>query len=446
MSGVLLTPPDPAGENKPKVLLVDGGHIVEYQPQWPAWVRQFVAVFLVIGTVLGLVLLGPIAQILISSFLIALLMYFPVRFLSRRLRLSYKLAVALLYLLLIGLLIISIVSIIPVVTRAVNDLNRSATQVFNNTVTYFRVYAPNGQPDYLSAQGLVIRTPENSGLFSAAGFIFDVNSVFRPLREAILAPQRTTTTPTSVQANSLLSSGLPNIDVQSIFNFLTGTLGGIVGSITGIASTGLLALFISFLILIELPTYERGLLKTIPSIYHRELGLLTAKVMRVWAGFFRGQLIVGLIIGLLTWVQLAVMGIPAALPLAILVAIISLIPNIGGIIALLPLGLVPLLQGSTTLTSMSNVTLSLFVVGINLIISQVIWNIVAPSIIGDALNLPLPVIIIGVFLGAAIGGIVGAFLIAPILGMLRVIVMYLVMKIAQQDPFPGETWEYSKAK
>jgi predicted PurR-regulated permease PerM len=426
------------GDDKPRVLTIEGGRIVEYQPQWAGWVRQFVAIFLVIGCVVGVILLGPIAQILIASFLIALLMYFPARFLSRRLRTRYKLAVALLYLLLIGALLISIVSVIPLVARAINDLNRSATQTFGNTITFFRTYAPNGRPDYLSAQGLALRTPENSGLFTVAGLTFDADPALRPIRDALLVPQRTAAT-APIQTTSLLPS-LPSIDIQSILGVLTGILGAILGGVTGLASTGVLALFISFLILIELPTYERGLLRMIPPVYHRELGLLTAKVMRVWAGFFRGQLIVGLIIGVLTWLQLALMGIPGAIPLAIIVAIISLIPNIGGIIALLPLAIVPLLQGSTTIAG-SNVTVALLVVGINLIISQIIWNVVAPSIIGDALNLPLPVIIIGVFLGAAIGGVVGAFLIAPILGMLRVIVMYLLMKIAQQDPFPGETWE-----
>ena len=135
MSGILLTPPDPIGDDRPRVLTVDGGHIVEYQPQWSAWIRQFVAILLVIGCIVGVILLGPIAQILITSLLIALLMYFPARFLSQRLHAPYKLAVALLYLVLIGILVIGIVSIIPLITRAVNDLNRSITQTFDQSIT-----------------------------------------------------------------------------------------------------------------------------------------------------------------------------------------------------------------------------------------------------------------------------------------------------------------------
>ena len=55
-----------------------------------------------------------------------------------------------------------------------------------------------------------------------------------------------------------------------------------------------------------------------------------------------------------------------------------------------------------------------------------------------AVSLPLPVIIIGIIVGTALGGALGAFLIVPILGTARVIVIYLMAKVRQRDPFPGE--------
>ena len=71
-------------------------------------------------------------------------------------------------------------------------------------------------------------------------------------------------------------------------------------------------------------------------------------------------------------------------------------------------------------------------------ISQIIWNAVAPKILGDALDLPLPVIIVGVFIGAAAGGVLGAFLVAPIMATMRVLIAYTWNKINLQDPYPGE--------
>jgi predicted PurR-regulated permease PerM len=77
-------------------------------------------------------------------------------------------------------------------------------------------------------------------------------------------------------------------------------------------------------------------------------------------------------------------------------------------------------------------------VGINLVISQVMWNVLAPKILGDALNLPMPVMIVGVFIGAAIGGILGAFLVAPIMSMVIVIFGYVIAKVSGLDPYPEE--------
>jgi predicted PurR-regulated permease PerM len=78
------------------------------------------------------------------------------------------------------------------------------------------------------------------------------------------------------------------------------------------------------------------------------------------------------------------------------------------------------------------------VTGINLVITQIIWNVVAPKILGDALQLPVVVIIVGVFVGAAVGGILGAFLATPLISTGWLFFNYLIRKIAQKDPFPGK--------
>ena len=102
--------------------------------------------------------------------------------------------------------------------------------------------------------------------------------------------------------------------------------------------------------------------------------------------------------------------------MAVVVGFISLIPTVCGIVALVPIAVTALLQGSTVFTDLPNGTFAVLVVAVNLLISLIIWNGVAPKILGDAVNLPLPILLVGVFVGAALGGILGAFLVAPILG------------------------------
>jgi predicted PurR-regulated permease PerM len=200
-------------------------------------------------------------------------------------------------------------------------------------------------------------------------------------------------------------------------------------------------------VLLDLPSLSRTLPNWIPPAYHRESVLLFGHVGSVWTGFFRGQALIAVIITILTLLQLTLMGVQNTVVVAVFVGIISLIPTLGGIIALIPVAGIGLLQGSTVFTTLSNGTFALLVVAVNLIISQIIWNVVAPKILGDAVNLPLPIIIIGIFIGTALGGILGAFLVTPIIGTVRVVVVYLLKKIGQQDPFPGQepTWTFETA-
>jgi predicted PurR-regulated permease PerM len=226
--------------------------------------------------------------------------------------------------------------------------------------------------------------------------------------------------------------------ILPLFGSVSQTVTSAIGSVTGFVGGFLLALFVSFLVLLDIPTTQRTLSRQIPPAYQREFALLVHKMVHVWNGFFRGQVLIGFSIGILTFLQLSWMGIPNAFILAVITGTISLIPTIGGIIALIPLSLIPLIQGSQTFPQVPHLIMALLVVGINLVISQIIWNVLAPKILGDALNLPLPVIIVGVFVGAAVGGVLGAFLVAPVLASGRVLLSYIWHKINLEDPFPGE--------
>jgi predicted PurR-regulated permease PerM len=391
----------------------------DYEPQWGQWTRQFITVLLVIATIYALTLLGSIIQILIFSFLIAFLLFVPARFIAHRTRLKFSGSVVIVYFLIIMFIILLVLNFVPSLVQSGRELTSTLERAYNDARTWLDDYTPD--------QGVI--TIANVQI-DIDPYVQQVRQLFTLLENEEDAP----TTPTSL--TELFPS--TNFNPAAIINFTTSVIAGLLGGITNLLSTLFLALFISFLILIELPTYQRQLLRNVPKPHRREFLLLINKIAHVWIGFFRGQVTLVIVIGVLTWLQLTVMGADSALALAVVVALVSLIPTIGGILALIPLAIVPLIGGSSVYTDMSNVTFALLVVGINLVISQVIWNVVAPKILGDAIALPVPVIILGVFIGAAVGGAIGAFLIVPILGTVRVIVSYLISKIQQRDPYPGE--------
>lgn len=390
------------------------------QWNWSPWVRQFVTVALVVACVYALTLLGPILSVLITTFLLSFLIFVPSRFIAKYTPLNYTGSVLIIFgviLLLIFVLVLVIAPSIAQVSRTIGTGLLTELQKFQQSIL---AWDPN----------------KGSYTYTLFGLLeIDLTAIVSQIREALLAADSKAAAGIAQQA---ILSNIPSLDVGQIVSTATRLITSLIGTFTTFFSTLFLGLFLSLLILMELPVYQKRLLSSGSPAFQRDIRLIGAKMMHVWQGFFQGQLLLAVIIGVITFLQLALMGVRGAVAISIIVAVISLIPTIGGIIALVPLGLVPLLQGSTVFTDLNNGTFALLVVGINLIISQIIWNGVAPKIMGDAVSLPLPVIIVGIIVGTALGGALGAFLIVPILGTVRVIVLYLMAKVMQRDPFPGE--------
>ncbi len=430
----------------------------DYQPQFPLWVRQVLALLMILVAIWVGNLIAPVLPMLTIAFLLAFVMFVPSRTLARRTPIPYTLSVLILYIVLILAIILLVVLVSPALIEGTNGLIVSLQNGLVQLVEIIRALDPQeavftffdfeldlseyvvllqtilqtsqAQIDEIISTGEVPLDPEGTG---------DELEATGAEPEPILTPEIIDETqpnePLRIQQAQLTE--LINL-ILSSFGSVTRTVTATITSVTGFFGNLLLAMFISFLILLDVPRMQRSLSRSIPEVYQREFAVLIRKIVRVWNGFFRGQVFIGFFIGFITWVQLTAMGISNAFILAVIVGTISLIPTIGGIIAIIPLGLIPLITGSTTFPELPNGIVALIVVGVNLVISQVIWNVIAPKILGDALDLPLAVIIIGVFVGAAVGGILGAFLVAPIMATGRVLLVYLFNKINLVDPYPNE--------
>lgn len=396
-----------------------------YQPQWDRYTKILVTLILLIAGVFALTLLAPVFQLLTISFVVAFLMYSPTRLLAR-LRIPWTAAVGLLYLLLVISTVFLVLLAAPALVRTVNSLVNS------------------GERAYVTLQQEMRGYRYADGVVEIFGTNIDLNPVIVPVRNFVLGSDSQSLAAQDDASNQPPASGIVQpIDLRQVLDgiinvagTLTNTVTTAIGGVVGFLSTMLLAIFISALILVDLPNNRQTLEKWIPPDYQREIRLMLRKIIYVWNGFFRGQVSIGIFVGLLTYIQLKLMGITNAEILAILTGLISLIPTIGGVIAMVPLGIVPLLQGSVVFTEINNLGVAVLVVVVNLVINQIIWNLIAPKILGDALELPLPVIIVGVFIGAAVGGVLGAFLVAPTMGTIRILVVYALNKLAGRDPFP----------
>ncbi|MEJ2560917.1 MAG: AI-2E family transporter [Anaerolineae bacterium] len=174
-----------------------------------------------------------------------------------------------------------------------------------------------------------------------------------------------------------------------------------------------------------------------PTPYRAEYIHLWNLVRRVWAAFFRGQLILGLMVGLIVGIGTAALGVPGALVLGILAGLLEALPNIGPILAAIPAVLLALLQGSSVL-SVSNLVFALIVALFYFVVQQLENSVIVPRLIGQALDLPPILVMAGVVVGASVGGILGAFMAAPLIATLRIVAIYAYNKILGRPPFPSE--------
>ncbi len=234
---------------------------------------------------------------------------------------------------------------------------------------------------------------------------------------------------------------LPSL--SSLFEYLTTglrTAGGIVQTAVGIASSVVSAAFRTFLlaVLIFFLTkdgvhFGAKINELILPPYRPEMEELGRRLDTVWKSFFRGQILLSLVVGFIVFIVTSLLGLPGALVLGLLAGVLEVIPNLGPVLALIPAVLVALVQGSNFLP-VSNLMFALIVVLVYTLIQQIENNYLVPRIMGQSLKLHPLFVLVGVVVGASFAGILGAFLAAPVLASLKVLGLYAHAKLIDQDP------------
>lgn len=147
---------------------------------------------------------------------------------------------------------------------------------------------------------------------------------------------------------------------------------------------------------------------------HEERGRrLLNRIEDSLGGWVRGQIILMFVIGILTYVGLTILGIPYAVPLAILAGFLEMLPNLGPTLSAIPAILIAAISVSPTMGA---------IVGVLYIIIQFVENnIVVPQIMKKAVGISPITSIVLILVGVRFGSIMGAILIIPAYIVLRVI-------------------------
>jgi predicted PurR-regulated permease PerM len=183
-------------------------------------------------------------------------------------------------------------------------------------------------------------------------------------------------------------------------------------------------LMIAAFILIDLEKVHSFLRSLFPANVREDYDIIKAGIDRGLSGVIRGQLVICVINGILTYVGLVIFGVKYGLILAVVAGLMSLIPIFGSILSSIPIVAVALVSGESGIDIVRGIAITLWIVGIHFIEA----NLLNPKIIGTAAKIHPVLVIFSLFLGEHSYGLVGALLAVPILSAIQVVFMYFYRK------------------
>ena len=366
--------------------------------KWLYWFLFAVAVILVYKTLDNFSAIGKwiknfidVLTPFVIGILIAYLLYIPCRkveellkkikkpkFLSKR---SRGLSVFTVYLIAIIILIIAFNYLLPIISTSIIDL-------FTNIQGY-----------YNSLSASIQSLPEDS--------------IFR-----------------SEIVTDVIES-ISNIDLKQYINIdkITEYAKGVIS-----AAGKIIDFFVAIIVSIYLLLQRRQIMEflkklgraTLRTNTYKNIGKYFDRSNNIFFNFLAGQLLDGIIIGIISSIAMSIIGVKYAVLLGFMIGIFNLIPYFGAIIAVIIAALITLLTGG--------IWQALIMVIVVTILQQIDANIINPKILGNSLKISPLLVIFAVAVGGAYFGFWGMFLSVPIIAVAKLLLTdYIDYKIRKKE-------------
>ena len=185
------------------------------------------------------------------------------------------------------------------------------------------------------------------------------------------------------------------------------------GVITIVLATITIA-FMTFFMLLEGPVWVERFYSLLPENSQPRWRQIGYDIYRTVGGYVTGNLLISLIAGGLTTLVLLIMGVPFAVALGLIVAILDLIPLAGATVAAILIGIVAFLH---------SVIAGIVVVVFFIVYQQIENHLLQPVIYGRTVQLSPLAVLISVLVGAELAGILGALAAIPVAGAIQVLLV-----------------------
>lgn len=171
--------------------------------------------------------------------------------------------------------------------------------------------------------------------------------------------------------------------------------------------------------------------------YRRDADRLMRDTILIWDAYLRGQVILGIVIGVAVAVTLSILQVNNALALGVLSGLLEFLPVLGPVVGAAAAVLVALFQASNPF-GLAPWAFALVVTGAMVVIQQLENNLLVPRIVGQALDLHPIAVMVAVLMGASLAGLLGAILAAPVVASLKLYGQYIWRKMLDLPPFPED--------
>jgi predicted PurR-regulated permease PerM len=178
------------------------------------------------------------------------------------------------------------------------------------------------------------------------------------------------------------------------------------GTIFGSLLSFVMIIVISFYLAVQDDGVASFLRVVTPIKHERYIIDLWKRAQKKIGLWMQGQLLLGVIVGVLTYLGLSILGVENALLLALIAAVFELIPIFGPILSAIPAVGIALIQ--------DGFSLALITLGLYLIIQQFENHLIHPLVVKKIVGIPSLLAILALIVGAQLAGFLGMIIAVPV--------------------------------
>ena len=232
-----------------------------------------------------------------------------------------------------------------------------------------------------------------------------------------------------------LFSGIPAEIEQSVLEILTPNV--IYESISAITENLVwvgVILIVVYYLMVDWPMARNAAFNILPDNLKRDGYEMFKRIREIWQLYLRGQISMMLILGVMEGLMAMLVGLPAAIILGLVAAVLGLIPSVGSSVFIFIAGLVALFT-SEPIFGLPKFGYVVIVVAAftSVHLFENYW--LRPKVIGEGLKLHPAVILVSVLGAVMLSGPLLALVVVPLISSAGVVLHYVVRMLSNVDPW-----------